>query len=158
MKKIFIFLVAISLMLCVGFASTESNETVSYIYVDVKGEVENPGVYRVSDSCRMFQILELAGGLTVDADTSTINLASKITDEQIIKIPELSGIEENGLININTANTASLDTLPNVGYDTASKIVQYRQDNGPFKTIADIKNVSGIGDATFEKIKNLITV
>lgn len=158
MKKIFILLGTIALMMCVGFASTESSEAVSYIYVDVKGEVENPGVYRVSDSCRMFQIIELAGGLTDEADTSEINLASKISDEQIIKIPELTGIEDDGLININTANIASLDTLPGIGYDTASKIVQYRQDNGPFTTIEGIKDVSGIGDVTYEKIKTLITV
>lgn len=158
MKKIFIFIGVLSLCVCVAFAATTGvNEAVSYIYVDVKGEVVNPGVYRVSNSCRVFQVIEIAGGLTDNSITDDVNLASKITDEQVIVIPSEKA-EKSDLININTANIADLDSLPEIGYSTAQAIVEYRTANGKFSSIEDIKKVSGIGNATYEKIKDLITV
>ena len=134
------------------------NEVVNYVYVDIKGEVENPGVYRISDKCRVFQALEMAGGLKVSADTRTINLAAKINDEQVINVPKNGDISVTSLININTATASELDSLPGVGYSTATNIIDYRTNNGSFKTKEEIKLVSGIGDVVYEQIKDLITI
>ena len=139
--------------------TTQSSEVVNYVYVDVKGEVEYPGVYRVSDKCRIFQVIEIAGGLKDSSDTTSINLAAKINDEQVINVPRNSkDIVYNGLININTATASELDILPGIGYTTATNIIDYRNANGSFKTKEDIKSVNGIGDATYEQIKDLITI
>ena len=168
MKKIIItlsvVLVCILTFATVAYAKdttkqTSTNEVINYVYVDVKGEVENPGVYRVSDKCRVFQVIEIAGGLTDKSDTSTINLASKINDEQMIVIPSKdSTTTYTGLININTANATLLDSLPGIGYSTATNIIEYRTNNGSFKSKEEIKLVNGIGDAIYEQIKDLITI
>lgn len=168
MKKIIItlsvVLVCILTFATVAYAKdttkqTSTNEVINYVYVDVKGEVENPGVYRVSDKCRVFQVIEIAGGLTDLSDTSTINLASKINDEQMIVIPSKdSTTTYTGLININTANATLLDSLPGIGYSTATNIIEYRTNNGSFKSKEEIKLVNGIGDAIYEQIKDLITI
>jgi competence protein ComEA len=168
MKKIIItlsvVLVCILTFATVAYAKdttkqTSTNEVINYVYVDVKGEVENPGVYRVSDKCRVFQVIEIAGGLTDTSDTSTINLASKINDEQMIVIPSKdSTTTYTGLININTANATLLDSLPGIGYSTATNIIEYRTNNGSFKSKEEIKLVNGIGDAIYEQIKDLITI
>ena len=142
-------------------ATKVNNEVINYVYVDVKGEVNNPGVYRVSDKCRVFQVLEIAGGLKNTAETSGINLSAKISDEQMIRVPSSlnqTTITVDELININTATATELDNLPGVGYSTATNIIDYRINNGQFKTKEEIKNVSGIGDAIYEQIKDLITI
>lgn len=169
MKKIIAALGVVFLVLATGLTvayaksttSVTNNEIVSYVYVDIKGEVNNPGVYRVSDKCRVFQVLEIAGGLKSTADTSNINLASKISDEQMIKVPSTlntATITVTELININQATATELDSLPGIGYSTATNIIDYRINNGSFKAKEDIKNVSGIGDAIYEQIKDLITI
>ena len=137
------------------------NEVVNYVYVDIKGEVENPGVYRVSDKCRVFQVLEIAGGLKSSSNTAGINLAAKIADEQMIVIPSIydsSTLTPFTLININTATASELDSLPGIGYSTAANVINYRQTNGSFRTKEEIKQVNGIGDAIYEQIKDLITI
>ena len=168
MKKIIIalgvILVGIITFATVAYAkdttkATSVSEVINYVYVDVKGEVENPGVYRVSDKCRVFQVIEIAGGLKESSDTSTINLAAKINDEQMITVPSKDGSTTyTGLININTASATLLDSLPGIGYSTATNIIEYRTTNGSFKSKEEIKSVSGIGDAIYEQIKDLITI
>ena len=169
MKKIYLVLSLFVLFTisCIGIGvahakNSSTNETVSevvnYVYVDVKGEVINPGVYRVSDKCRVFQVLEIAGGLTSNANTSGVNLAAKVVDEQIIKIPKEEEKIVTELININTATASELDTLPGIGYSTATNIIDYRTTNGLFRTKEEIKLVSGIGDVIYEQIKDLITL
>ena len=139
--------------------TTSVSEVINYVYVDVKGEVENPGVYRVSDKCRVFQVIEIAGGLKDSSDTSKINLAAKINDEQMITIPSKNSTTTyDGLININTASATLLDSLPGIGYSTATNIIEYRTTNGSFKSKEEIKLVNGIGDAIYEQIKDLITI
>ena len=169
MKKIYLVLSLFVLFTisCIGIGvayakNSSTNETVSevvnYVYVDVKGEVINPGVYRVSDKCRVFQVLEIAGGLTSESDTSNVNLASKIVDEQIIRIPKVASSGFSQIININTATATELDSLPGIGYSTATNIIDYRTNNGLFKAKEEIKLVNGIGDAIYEQITDLITI
>ncbi|MFK5884069.1 MAG: helix-hairpin-helix domain-containing protein [Candidatus Izemoplasma sp.] len=139
-------------------------EEVYYIYIDIKGEVNNPGVYKVSSDYRLFQVVNLAGGLTSKADTLAINLSQKIRDELAIYIPSIddeyasivvTDVKE-GLIDINGANKELLETLPGIGPATAEAILEYRSTN-IFITIEDIMNVPGIGEATYNDIKDSIT-
>ncbi len=143
------------------------------IYVDIGGEVEMPGVYEVSEGTRLFQVIERAGGLTEDADIDEINRAETVFDGQKIMIgakgeasgsagsggeTNASNYEEERKININTADSVQLQSIPGIGPSKAERIIEYRQSNGRFKTIDDIKNISGIGNKTFESIKEYITV
>ena len=143
------------------------------IYVDIGGEVEMPGVYEVSEGTRLFQVIERAGGLTEDADIDEINRAETVFDGQKIMIgakgdseeakesggeTDSADYEEEGKVNINTADSVLLQSIPGIGPSKAERIIEYRQSNGRFKSIDDIKNISGIGNKTFESIKEYITV
>ena len=146
----------------------------SRIYVDISGCVENPGVYEVETGTRLFQLIEKAGGLTAEADIEGINRAETVADGQKIVIYKKGDDSQNsgqngsissnaaqtadGKININTADENLLQDSPGVGPVTADSIVQYREEKGRFSSIEEIKNVSGIGDKTFEKLKDYITV
>lgn len=153
----------------------KSNDTQQKeIYVDVGGAVKNPGVYGFKQGERVIDAINKAGGLEDDADTSTINMAKKLTDEEKVYIPKkgetppqvVSGtsssnsgvLPTNAKININTASLQELDSLPGIGPVTAQRIIDYRNQNGPFKSIEEIKNVSRIGDKIFEQIKDKITI
>lgn len=150
--------------------NNESEEMVekNKIYVYIIGAVHEPGVKVAIEGMRLYQIIELSGGLTEDADISKINLAATVRDEQKIIIPNLSMSGEktysvtydeyDGLININTASSEKLQELTGIGESTAKKIIAYREGNGEFKKIEDIKNVSGIGESKYNAIKNDITV
>ena len=111
--------------------------------------------------------MEKAGGFTDKADKSSLNLAKQLEDGEQILIPDIGAssggsvsgsMSSDGKININTADLAALQTLSGVGPATAQKIIDYRTANGKFKTIEDIKKVSGIGDKTFQKFKDKICV
>ena len=153
------------------------------VVVDIKGMVANPGVYEVYDNARVNDVITLAGGLIEGADTSLINLAKVVTDEMTIIIYSreeileayknevcvcdcplitndacIDNIDNDELVNINTATKEYLMTVEGIGESKADSIIKYREENGNFKTIEDIKNVSGIGELLFEKIKNYITV
>lgn len=142
------------------------------IYVDIGGCVKSPGVYELEAGMRIFNVIEKAGGLTPKADTSSINQAEEIKDGMKIMIPSkeakakgsgaVQGLsssgEKDGRININTADAERLKEIPGVGDVTAAKIISYREENGSFKTIEGLKDVNGIGDKTFEKMKDIITV
>lgn len=180
------------------------------IFVDVKGYVNNPGVYEVDENKRVIDAINLAGGLKGNAITSNLNLSKKLTDEMLIivyskqeintymsklekenvEIKEISCVntecicpdikndacinkeeiniedeqakeekteQKNDKISINNATKEELMTLDGIGESKANNIIKYRQEN-KFNTIEDIKNVSGIGDAAFEKIKDKITL
>ena len=143
------------------------------IYVDIGGAVKKPGVYQVSDDTRLFQVIEMAGGLTEYADADHVNRASFVEDGQKIIIPvkgseyasgsnpesEYAGSTApvDGLININTASADELKTLTGVGDVTAEKIIEYRSKKA-FKSKEDIMSGDGIGSKTNEKIKDRITV
>ena len=139
------------------------------IYVHICGAVINPGVYQVPAGTRVYQALELAGGSSDDAYLSGINLADKLADGQKVYIPSEgehaegilsidSGDVQSVMININTASEAELMTLPGIGQSRAKDIINYRVKNGFFESIDDIMKVSGIKEAAFEKIKDLIKV
>ena len=139
------------------------------IYVHICGAVINPGVYQVPVGTRVYQALELAGGSSDDAYLSGINLADKLADGQKVYIPSegenaegILSIDSGGvqsvMININTASEAELMTLPGIGQSRAKDIINYRVKNGLFESIDDIMKVSGIKEAAFEKIKDLIKV
>ena len=155
-----------------------SIETENKIYVHVVGEVKNPGVYEMSLGNRVFHAIDKAGGATEDADLTSINLAEKLKDgEKIIvyskemlnsnvDVSEKTASEnqkmyfksQSNLININTASKEELETLPGIGEVLSQRIIDYRRTNGYFKSIEEIKEVSGIGEKKFEAIKDLITV
>lgn len=139
-----------------------------YYYVDIKGCIKNPGVYKLVKGSRVKDVIELAGGLTSDSDTSNINLAKIIEDEMVININSVNDNSGNNysmnsnnlsdLININTASLEQLMTLSGIGESKAKSIISYREENGNFNEIEDITKVSGIGQALYEKIKDYITV
>ena len=142
------------------------------IFVDIGGEVNHPMLAELDDGCRVEDAIEAAGGLTADADLSSINRAAFVNDGDKIYIPSvdetdfaggtqsqpsLSPGSGTGKVNINTADAQELQTLTGIGPVTADKIVSYRESNGRFANIEDIKKVSGIGEKTFEKFKDSIT-
>ncbi|WP_042275668.1 helix-hairpin-helix domain-containing protein [[Clostridium] dakarense] len=148
------------------------NNNVATIYVS--GEVKLPGVVTIDSDKRLSDAVEKLGGLTKDADFNRINLAMKIEDEKHYIIPkvgeelevsnkEVETIESfdnkgSNKININTATIQELDSLPGVGEATANKILNYRQENGKFKSIEEIKNVNGIGEKKYEDLKDDICI
>ncbi len=151
--------------------SEDSNVRTQPIFVDIGGAVKNPGVYQVSEDTRLFQVIEMAGGLSEEADADHVNRASFVEDGQKIIIP-VKGSENNdgltsadtapssadtGLININTASADELKSLSGIGDVTAEKIIEYRSSKA-FKSKEDIMSVDGIGSKTFEKIQDDITV
>lgn len=150
-----------------GEQEEETEENSAFIYVDISGCVESPGVYRVEEGTRLFQLIDKAGGLTEEADVSGINRAEAVSDGQKIVIYEEGEVYENeqsnaedasGKININTADEIKLQQIPGIGPVTADKIIQYRNENGKFKSEEELKNVSGIGEKTFENLKEYIKV
>jgi competence protein ComEA len=144
------------------------------IVVHVTGAVPRPGVYALPQGARIQDAISAAGGFLAEADKELINLARPLEDGERLEIPYMEGAspviptpgEEEGefsttesdLIDINTAAQFELETLPGIGPTTAQKIIEYREENGPFLAIEDIINVSGIGPGTYERIKDLITV
>ena len=143
--------------------------------VYVCGAVNNPGVYYLEAGSRVHEAVEMAGGLTEDAAEGYVNLAQELEDGQQVYIPTSEEAAEqglsagssasssetdssDGLININTATSEQLQTLSGIGESKAAAIIAYREENGYFESTEDITNVSGIGDSTYEKIKDYITV
>lgn len=152
----------------------EADYSHSLMYVDISGEVITPGVYEVNDGTRLFQVIEMAGGLTENADVNSLNQAEIVYDGQKIIVSSgngggLNSISEdtagnankgitNGKVNLNLADSATLQTIPGIGPSKAERILDYRNTNGRFKTIEDIMNITGIGEKTFESIRAYITV
>ena len=145
-------------------------EVIPEIKVYVIGAVMTEGVATLDEGSRIEDAINLAGGLTEDADKNRINLAAFLTDGQMIYVPKISdntgeveiiesdiGIS-NGKININTAGIDELKKLDGIGDSTAQKIIDYRKSNGKFQSIDDLKKISGIGTAKFNNIKDKITV
>ena len=139
------------------------------IFVDVKGAVKHPGVFETTKDKRVKDLIEEAGGLLDDADTSTLNLSQRVKDQMVIYVlkhgEKPKQISDGGssssntdVININTANKEQLMKISGVGKTKAEAIISYREKNGDFKKKEDITKVRGIGKATFEKIKDKIEV
>ena len=147
------------------------------LQVHVSGAVVRPGVYDLPVGARVLDAVESAGGFVADADKNAINLAARVEDAEKLEVPFVAGFvpdEEQGfvvvsegtpsdllgdeLVDINTASQEELEGLPGIGPTLAQAIIAYREENGPFARIEDIVNVSGIGSATYEDLKDLITV
>ena len=163
-----------------GISNQEEEELIyEEIVVHITGEVVNEGIIRIKKDSRLVDVIEKAGGTTKEADLSKINLAYQVKDGQKIYIPNMNDkeneiqeyitggagnniiIEEKeneSKVNINTANQTELETLSGIGPSTALKIINYRNENGEFKKIEDIKDVPGIGESKFENIKENICV
>lgn len=142
--------------------------TPALVVVHVDGAVGAPGVYELAAGSRVGDAVELAGGLTEKADTSTLNLALVLTDGEKVYVPEEGEAapqvttgetsSSGGLININTATADELETLPGVGEATAAAIIEDRESNGPFSAPEDLMRVSGIGEKKFARIEGMICV
>ena len=152
------------------------------IVVDIKGEVNNPGIYEVPSNTRIMDVINAAGGLTTFADTNNINLSKIVEDEMVIIIESVNEesndytINNDGAINpsdalgssgdkpssslisLNRASKEELMTLSGIGESKADAIIEYRNKTGGFKKIEELMEVSGIGEATFNKIKDNITI
>lgn len=166
----------------------DNNKISDFIYVDVKGSIENPGVYKLNNNSRVVDAIEASGGITEGANTRFINLSKKLNDGDVVVVYSNTEIENakkdniiyidtpcvceevkndacykeesntNGKININTASLDELKTLDGIGDAKANAIIKYRMENGNFKSIEDINNVSGISESVYSKIKENITV
>jgi competence protein ComEA len=152
--------------------------TPQIIKVQVNGAVNQPGVYELTLGARLSDALERAGGARPEADLSQLNLARRLNDGEAITVPARAAASDSPTtvvvttataapsarttaspkVNINTASLEELQTLPRIGATLAQRIIDYRNANGPFKNIEEIKNVKGIGDALFTGIKDLITI
>lgn len=165
--------------------SSVQTQNAAEVYVDVKGAVKHPGIYKAEADDRVYDLIQEAGGFNENADRNQVNLAQKVKDEMVIEVPKkgekaasaqtapaAAGIsapasassgtatssEAAAQVNINTADQTQLETLPGIGPSKAAAIIEYREKNGPFQKPEDLKNVSGIGDQTFAKIENSITL
>lgn len=199
LKKNFLFviivLIVISIVIILKFQETKSNytedendilnllekeesnleltsenieEETTYI-VDIKGEVNRPGVYEVNTTSRVNDVIQLAGGFTDEADQNFVNLAQKVQDEMVIIIPKigeehqiLSGSSnmtiDDSRVNINQASKDELETLPGIGPAKAQAILDFREENGSFKEVEDLLQVNGIGEKTLENLIEYIDV
>lgn len=161
---------------------TEDIDQVAKIIVHVSGAVKQEGIVELEENSRVADAIELAGGVTENAYMKDVNLAELLEDGMKIYIPSKEEVENqkesgnyvgntntsnknttdkndlNTKVNINTATKEELDTLPGIGESTANKIINYREENGKFKSIEEIKEVRGIGDSKFEQIKDLIEI
>jgi competence protein ComEA len=139
------------------------------LIVDVAGAVRTPGVYEFAEGERVVDAIERAGGPRPKADLSLLNLAAPLVDGTQILVPKIgpavTGVpgetapgSSSGLINVNTASATELETLSGIGEVLAATIVEYRTQNGPFASVDDLLDVSGIGPATLEEIRDQVTV
>ena len=159
--------VVVTTMLAEKTEVSTTQETV--IFVDIKGEVRNPGVYQMKVGDRVKDALEAAGGLTAEADSQKVNLAKRLEDQMVIVVPKVGEEAEEipagetrneatkeGKVNINTATVEELKTLKGVGEKKAEAIIEYRKKNGSFKTKEDLMKVRGIGKKLFESFQERI--
>ena len=124
--------------------------------VEVKGEVKKPGLYFLGSDARVNDAIILAGGLTMEADTDNLNLASRITDGMVIFVPGKSGQTEYSKISINGGSLDELMSLAGIGEVKARSIIDYRNLHGSFSSLEELKNVEGISEKLFEQIKAFI--
>ena len=133
------------------------------IYVHVLGAVLSPGLYELRDGDRIVDAVAAAGGFAEGADQTQLNLARVLSDGEQLQVPLLgelapAGDEQSGKVNLNTATLEQLETLPRVGPALAQRILDWRESNGRFSAIEDLMSVTGIGDKTFEGMRELVTV
>ena len=151
--------------------SGEMDEEINTIFIHVCGQVVSPGVYEIAEGCRIYEAVQIAGGMTEDAAQDYINQAQVLADGQKIYIPSVEEVEQGivqentgtgagtGMkININTASKEELMTLTGIGEVRALAIISYRQAHGAFGNVEELMQVEGIKQGTYDKIKDQITV
>lgn len=196
MKNIlFYFCVVFNIIVAIYILNIKEEKT--YLSVEVKGAVKNPGVYKLEEDSIVKDVIDKSGGLNNDADISITNLSKKLTDEMVVIIytheeitnsrinpsvvkyidkecscPVLmndtcitevitnneGNIVSSGKVSINSATIEELTNLPSIGESKAIKIIEYRELNNGFKSVEEIKNVKGIGNSIYEKIKDYLTL
>ncbi|GGE74697.1 helix-hairpin-helix domain-containing protein [Priestia taiwanensis] len=151
-----------------GFPSKqqeEENDAQKVFLVDVKGAVVKSGVYELRQGTRIKDAIAAAGGFADHADSNGVNLAATLQDEMVVYVPvigeEQSTVQNGGetkdsKISINKATSEELQQIPGIGPTRAETIINYREENGPFKKIEDLLEISGIGEKTLEKMKDKI--
>lgn len=162
-------------------AKASSVDEGGIIYVDVRGQINNPGVYELTSESRVYEAIEKAGGLMQTAAEAAVNQAERLTDGQQIYIPSeeewqkagadksltvsgaaktgnINGSNSDGKVNLNTASKEEIMTLSGIGEVKADSIIRYREEHGGFQSVEDIKKIEGIKDGVFNKIKNQITI
>lgn len=174
---IVVFLASCSQSPQIVLEGSESAAGPNEVWVHVAGEVQLPGLYKLPGGSRVADAINLAGGPTADGAPDALNLAALLKDGEKVVVPSKSTNSPqpfssemptgtpnplpsttSGKINLNSASQAELEELPGIGEVLAQRIIDYRTQQGPFRTIEDIKEVSGIGDKRFEAIRDLITV
>ncbi|WP_251047795.1 helix-hairpin-helix domain-containing protein [Planococcus sp. ISL-109] len=147
----------------------EETPIATTVMIDVKGAVKSAGLYELPLGARVADAIEAAGGFLPDADSRSINLAVIVLDESSVYVPKAgeetapvpttaSGGDAQPLVDLNTATEAELTELPGIGPAKAAAIIAHRTDNGPFRSIEQLTDVTGIGDKSFEQLKDLIRV
>lgn len=143
-------------------SKSDNNNFAQNVTIYVSGEVNNPGVYTLTSDDRVEDAIDAAGGLKKDAYIVNTNLAQRLYDEQHINIPSINQTDKNkkstqkaysGIVNINTATVDDLCQLPGIGNTIANRIVEYRNNVGPFEDILDLMNVEGVSETLFNKIR-----
>jgi competence protein ComEA len=156
-----------------GPVAAGPTSTPAGLFVHVAGWVRRPGVYELHDGDRVIDAIERAGGPRKGAELGGLNLAALLVDAQQVLVPrsapagtgpaavptgEAPGTTAAGLINVNVATPEELETLPGIGEVLAATIITYREENGPFTSVDQLIEVSGIGEVTLEEIRELVTV
>lgn len=141
------------------------------IGVDVVGAVQHPDLYYLPEGARVADAIDVAGGFAPDADRDAVNLAARLKDEQQLRIPRVgesqtvardmeptAAVTSGRLVDLNLADAAALETLPGIGPTIAGRIIAYRTQHGPFRTVDQLDEVGGIGAETLAELRNLVTV
>ncbi|PJJ63371.1 competence protein ComEA [Compostimonas suwonensis] len=143
------------------------------IFVHVTGAVASPGLFELAESARVIDAIAAAGGLSETADESAVNLARFVSDGEQLVVPQLGEVvagvpgaagggagaaSGDGRVNLNTADSAALETLPRIGPAMAQRIIEWRDANGRFTSVDDLRQITGVGEKTFEALVDLVTV
>ena len=149
--------------------SAETSQAEAELKAYVTGAVRQPGLYTIKEGDRLADLIDLAGGITEDADMQAVNLAVRVNDQDHWTVPTVGeptvvpsnavSIEPtSGKVDINTADATLLETLPGIGETRAQAIINHRDEHGPFKRVDDIVAVPGIGSSTLEGLRDLVEV
>lgn len=156
-------------------STTLEEQKDSKLFVDVKGAVNNSGMYQVNEGARLLDAVELAGGFTAEADQTRMNFAKLLVDQEVIYVPKVgeelpeqavvsaaggtvSSSSTENKINLNTADEQQLQELSGIGEKRAQDIIKYREENGSFQAIEDLTKVSGIGEKTLDNLRDMVTI
>ncbi|WP_018923692.1 ComEA family DNA-binding protein [Salsuginibacillus kocurii] len=151
----------------------QKDEVEEKVTVDIKGEVNKPGVYELTSSARVIDAIEKAGGLNESAEARAVNQAERLVDEMVVYVPHESDYDEatgwdeppagdgggaGDKLRINSAEQTELETLPGIGPQKAQAILEFREEHGPFEKVEELEEVNGIGPASLEQISELIEI